>query len=101
MVLFLLMKIPNQLHQLLNDQQYHFDKDNFDDKILQHIYGLSYDRDTFVFYGDPAFIAKFNENNNEKLLTTKFLRTGKTTHQFIIEYKDIDTAQNFHLPIGN
>ncbi len=55
----------------------------------------------WFFYGDPAFIAKFDKNKNEKNLTTKFLHTGKTTHQFIIEYKDIDTAQNFSLPIGN
>jgi hypothetical protein len=83
------------------DKQYHLDNDNIDDQILQNIYGLSYDHDTFVFYGDPAFIAILDENKNDKILTTKFLRTGKTTHQFIIEYKDIESAQNFHLPIGN
>jgi zinc protease len=83
------------------DQQYHLDKDNLDEKILQEIHGLCYDRDTFVFYGDPAFLAKLDETKNEKFLTTKFLRTGKTTHQFIIEYKDLETAQNFQLPIGS
>jgi len=83
------------------EKQYHLDRDHLDEKILQEIYGLCYDRDTFVFYGDPAFIATLDENKNEKLLTTKFLRTGKTTHQLIIEYKDTETAQNFHLPIGS
>jgi zinc protease len=83
------------------DKQYHLDNDNIDDNVLQDIYGLCYDHDTFVFYGDPAFIAILDENKTEKILTTKFLRTGKTTHQFIIEYKDIESAQNFHLPIGN
>jgi hypothetical protein len=83
------------------NKQYHLDQDNIDDKVLEEIYGLSYDHDTFVCYGDPAFIAKLDENKNEKILTTKFLRTGKNTHQFIIEYKDIEAAQSSQLPVGN
>jgi hypothetical protein len=83
------------------DKEYHFDKDNMDDNVLENIYGLSYDHDTFVCYGDPAFLATLDENKNEKLLTTKFLCTGKNTHQFVIEYKDVDTAQNFQLPVGS
>ncbi|UJR13687.1 hypothetical protein I4U23_000699 [Adineta vaga] len=83
------------------EKQYHLDTDNIDDKILEQIYGLCYDRDTFVFYGDPSFIAKLNENKNGNQLTTKFLRTGKTTHQFQIEFKDVETAQNFQGPIGS
>jgi len=83
------------------DKRYHLDNRNIDDTILEQIYGLSYDRDTFVFYGDPAFLAKLNENKDQELLTTRFLRTGKTTHQFLIEYKDVEIAQSFYLPIGN
>jgi hypothetical protein len=67
------------------NKEYHLDNDNIDDNVLHDI------------YGDPAFIATLYD----KILTAKFLRTGKTAHQFIIEYKDIETAQNFHLPIGN
>ncbi|CAF0839729.1 unnamed protein product [Adineta steineri] len=83
------------------EKQYHLENETIDDKVLEQIYGLCYDRDTFVFYGDPAFIAKLDENKNKELLTTKFLRTSETTHQFIIEYKDINAAQSFSLPIGN
>ncbi|CAF1502693.1 unnamed protein product, partial [Adineta steineri] len=75
--------------------------ESIDDKVLEQIYGLCYDRDTFVFYGDPAFIAKLDEKKDKELLTTKFLRTSETTHQFIIEYKNINIAQSFSLPIGN
>jgi hypothetical protein len=83
------------------DQQYHLPEANIDDEILKQIYGLAYDRDTFVFYGDPAFIAKLDENRSDPLLKTKFLRTSGNTHQFVIDYKDAETAQKFHLPIGN
>ncbi|CAF4083307.1 unnamed protein product, partial [Adineta steineri] len=83
------------------EKQYHLENETIDDKVLEQIHGLCDDHDTFVFYGDPAFIAKLDENKNKELLTTKFIRTSETTHQFIIEYKDIDTAQSFSLPIGN
>lgn len=89
----------NVVEQLENE--YHLDKQNLDDKLLHDIYGLCYDRDTFVFYGDPAFIAKLDENKSDKLIKTKFVRTGKTSHQFIVEFKDAETAQNFNLPIGS
>lgn len=82
------------------DKQYHLDDANLDDKTLQDIYGLCYDRDTFVCYGDPAFAAQLDEDCQESLVQTKFLRTGKKTHQFVIEYKDAETAQDYHLPIG-
>ena len=82
------------------EKQYHLDSQQLDDQVLQTIYGLCYDRDTFVFYGDPAFIAKLDEERHEKLLTTKFLRTGNNTHQFVVEFKDTETAQNYHLPVS-
>ncbi|CAF1146951.1 unnamed protein product [Adineta steineri] len=88
--------VANQL-----EKQYHLNHEKIDDKVREEIYGLCYDHDTFVFYGDPAFIANLQENSTENLLTTKFHRTGKTTHQFIIEYKDVETAQNYKLPIGS
>lgn len=83
------------------NQQYRLDQSNIDNKTLDEIKGLCYDRDTFVFYGDPAFIAQLDEEKEEKLLTTRFLRTGRNTHQFIIEFKDAQTAQNFSLPVGS
>ena len=83
------------------DKQFHLDPNRMDSKVVERIHGHSYDRDTFVFYGDPAFIAKLDENKNEKLLTTKFLRTGRNTHQFVVEYKDTETAQSFALPVGS
>ena len=83
------------------DKQFHLDEKRMDGKVIERVHGHSYDRDTFVFYGDPAFIAKLDEEKNEKLLTTKFLRTGRNTHQFVVEFKDAETAQNFSLPVGS
>lgn len=83
------------------DKQFHLDEKKMDGKVIERVHGHSYDRDTFVFYGDPAFIAKLDEEKNEKLLTTKFLRTGRNTHQFVVEFKDAETAQNFSLPVGS
>ena len=83
------------------NKQFHFDQSSIDNKTLDQINGLCYDRDTFVFYGDPAFISKFDEEKNEKILQTKFVRTGRNSHQFIIEFKDVETAQNFSLPVGS
>ncbi|CAF0926520.1 unnamed protein product [Adineta ricciae] len=83
------------------EKQFHFDNDNIDDDVLDKIYGLSYDRDTFVCYGDPAFVAKLDEEKNGDIVRTKFVRTGKTSHQFQIEFKDTETAQSFQGPIGS
>lgn len=83
------------------EKQFHFNNENLDEKTLNEIYGLCYDRDTFVFYGDPAFVATLDEKKSTPLLTTKFHRTSGNTHQFVIEFKDVETAQNFHQPIGN
>ena len=83
------------------DETYHLQKDHLDEKVLHEIYGLTYDRDSFVFYGDPAFLTKLDDFYDEPLLTTTFLRTGENTHQFIIEYKDVETAQQDRRPIGN
>ena len=82
------------------DKQYHLDKERLDDKILQQIHGLAYDRDTFVFYGDPAFIAKLDETRNEAILTTSFSCSSGNTHRLVIEFKDSETAQKFHLPVS-
>ena len=83
------------------DKEFHFKKDKLGDEVVDRIHGLNYDRNTFAFYGDPAFIATLDEDKNEKLLTTRFVRTGRNTHQFIVQYKDAETAQSFQLPVGS
>ena len=83
------------------DKQYHLNREHMDEKTLQQVHGLAYDRDTFVFYGDPAFVAKLDETRSEPILHTSFLRTSSDTHRFVIEYKDSETAQKYHLPVSS
>ncbi|CAF1217985.1 unnamed protein product [Didymodactylos carnosus] len=74
--------------------------DNIDAETREKIYGLCYDRDTTVLYGDPAFDARFDKTKCDPILSTKFIRTSVNTHSFIITFTDTESISKLYLPVG-
>lgn len=60
-------------------------------EAVKQILGLSWDRDTVAFYGDPAFNARFAASKNPEV-TTELQRTGKRTHRLTVHFTNTDAA---------
>ena len=60
-------------------------------EAVKQILGLTWDRDTVAFYGDPAFDARFAAAKNPEV-TTELQRTGTRTHRLTVHFANAAAA---------
>jgi hypothetical protein len=60
-------------------------------EAVKQILGLTWDRDTVAFYGDPAFDARFAASKNPEV-TTELQRTSMRTHRLTVHFANAAAA---------
>ena len=60
-------------------------------ETMRQIIGLSWDRDTVAFYGDPAFDARFAAPDNPGI-STRLERTGPRSHRLVVRFATAELA---------
>jgi len=60
-------------------------------ETMRQIIGLTWDRDTVAFYGDPAFDARFAARENSGI-STRLERVGPRSHRLVIRFASAELA---------